>query len=338
MNAISIPFAGSELTYRLVSHRETKSWRKYWSNINTPKAHTPLIDECINKLGTDGMYHSLVFIDIDDSPVSCEQLKAVLPGAIVFPTPSNNAKAAFTLISEHPVNVKDITEALKFHVPDYINYDRAGLTRCYVTFEAANALAKGLTTVRSLYCDSTLPVSNIIKEYKYTSIDQIPTEMAFWVGGCSHRLKLVQLLVACWSLNKTTGFNLPVTKVAHHCGVTPKTSSKWLYDLQKLGFLKCIDRSYLIGHKARTYVALGCLAKAILKHRTNHVKKTLLKAKITEIPEGKFFHYCKKLLWQFRNHQEWMEFVTPFCNRKNRLKDAERYGKWHFNKAARDNR
>ena len=334
MNAISIPFAGSELTYRLVSHRENKSWRKYWSNINTPKARTPLVDECINKLGTDGMYHSLVFIDIDDNPVSCEQLKAVLPNAIVFPTPSYNAKAAFTLISEHPVNVKDITEALKFHIPDYISYDLAGLTRCYVTFEAANALAKGLATSRPLYCESILPIANITRQFKYTSADPIPPEMSFWVGGCSHRLRLVQLLMACWSLNKNTGFNLPVSKLAAHCGVTPKTSSKWLYDLQKLGFLRCIDRSYVMGLKARTYTAQGALAKAILRHRTALSKKAQLKAKITEIPEGKFFHYCKKLLWQFANHKEWMEFVTPFCNKRSRLKDAERYGRWHFRKAA----
>lgn len=69
--------------------------------------------------------------------------------------------------------------------------------------------------------------------------------------------RFIRVLLASKQLAYPEGFDMPLTKVATACRKKPAQIAIWRRELERAGFIKCIDERYERGIKAKTYIALG---------------------------------------------------------------------------------
>lgn len=132
----------------------------------------------------------------------------------------------------------------------------------------------------------------------------------------------IRILMAAWNL--TEKFDLPTTKLSEQLGCTPSQVSNMITDLRSMNLLSCVDSSYIIGKKAKTYKAVGILADFIATHKAA-VKSTYVRPTVCK--DGGFYQQCLSLLRSFgddaegfEEHVSSMVGITP-----NRMAEARRY-------------
>lgn len=87
-------------------------------------------------------------------------------------------------------------------------------------------------------------------------------KLVSWHKGDSKREKFIKVLLACHKL-LDQGFDLPITCLSTHVGVSPRAIANWRNELEKLGWLRCICRRGIKGSKAYTYVAEGLFRETL---------------------------------------------------------------------------
>ena len=186
-----------------------------------------------------------------------------------------------------------------------------------------------------LFCNNLVGDSKA--EHKFLISEDCPKkhlpELQFWAnkGKCGEdKSTLLKILLKMKGLILNQGFNLPVHKLAEEVGTTPMNISRWLKYLTEKGYLKCIDPSFQIGVKAKTYIAIGELREAI--QRLNKPSKTTkLKDLPSSIPDGQWESVLWKTHFQFQLDEnafkDWA-YALPGCAENRRLKKIERIADW----------
>jgi hypothetical protein len=77
--------------------------------------------------------------------------------------------------------------------------------------------------------------------------------------------RFLRIILESKQLAYPEGFDMPLTKISKTCGKKPSQVAIWIRELEKAGLIKCIDEEYVIGEKAKTYVALGKLQDFLLE-------------------------------------------------------------------------
>lgn len=119
-------------------------------------------------------------------------------------------------------------------------------------------------------------------------------ELQFWMKNNSERKKFLKILLKMKGLLWENGFNLSTHKLGDEIGVSAPSANKYIKYLEKVGYLECIDESFQIGVKAKTYIATGKLREAIEKLNTGSESRSVRKELPSHIPDGQW--ECK--LWE----------------------------------------
>lgn len=257
--------------------------------------------------------------------------------AFLFKSPSGKIKAIFKvkLPSGTFLPHKAKIEALKDILPEGLHdVDPMGTERVFITESAAVELGSKLEALPLIeisdeviqsYCFTTDRPDYKLIEYK----GEIPRNLRSFIGigrGSDTRESLIRILIGAWGLLES--FDLPIKLLANQLDVSPALVSRLLKELQARNLLVCVDQSYIVGKKAKTYVAKHSLKLAIEQHK-NSYKKT--KSLPTKVIPGHFYQQMMPALAHFQTQEDFMLWLQSIDGIDYaRLRKAERWARYEF--------
>jgi hypothetical protein len=144
---------------------------------------------------------------------------------------------------------------------------------------------------------------------------KIPEFLIPFIGKNKKKEKFIRILLECKML-MYDGFNLPLKKLAKECEVDPKTISSWIRHLKTLNLLECIDETYIIGKKAKTFKAKNELLTFLSSTKK---EKITIPSKIDDGKWYKTLFIVRTILKNETLYTEWFNSLPD-----NHLKDRKR--------------
>ena len=298
----------------------------------------------------------VLFADFDTLPgrySSWDELRETLrfdyelPGyGRILSTPSGKVKVMFIISDKGITPLNALKKILK---PEHHFFDHTpvSMTRCYVTNPKEFT---HLSKLKVLFSDSPLnfkvsgrEVNTLVSfskdtkiKYKFTQC--LPAFSSTFTHKKKDREEFLRVLIAMPPL-ATRGYDISTKYFGERLGVAWSTVADYLYDLQKLGFLKCTDRRYCPGRKARRYMATGELLKFLKQTYIKREAATLAVPETLKVSDGEWNSYVYWLRLQFGKDEEgFRDYVQriPGVKNKDRRKKIEAanksYKKYYENK------
>jgi hypothetical protein len=311
-------------------------WRTYTKIVSNSKAAMPLLGGFSSK--TD---MHMLFVDFDFLPkgfnswVELSEFCEEIPGVCVTTSYSNKTKLALIIKwvgKEKIPNIDLLPHIINDILPDRLRdtYDKRGITTHFMTESSAKDLRNYLvnpafyTISEDTYSNIVLESPNDVEIINFFT-NKLPLFQNDFVGnGCGwkDREKFMRVLGAMNNLMSKDGFGLSQRCLSAYVGVSQATVSIWIKKLVQLGLLKPVSNSYIVGMKAKHYVACGPLRDWIVENKNscNYVKV---------LPQ---FHpvdgeYYKFFLSLSRRCNSWSEFKLALSHvndidKKGRLRMA----------------
>jgi DNA-binding transcriptional ArsR family regulator len=226
---------------------------------------------------------SIVVADFDKKPENMpwsrflSLLEMDLPADQFFAakTPSGNLKLFF-LVS-HPNmtmtpnwSAEFVLSKISDKYHDYLDTSASAMSQCYVNKSVGDALMN-LFNFRNasdaMPCKPKLTLVRNFHRMRVSRSDFMPNKFKRFIRGDEKREKFMRILMEIHQL-ANTDYNLPCNLLATNCGASPAAVSKWLKELEELGFIRCSDKSYERFKKARTYVAMGKLLAFLRQNKS----------------------------------------------------------------------
>lgn len=259
-------------------------------------------------------------------------LKQNYTSGIVTTTPSGKAKVFFVIeiSNEIEMNLETAIATLEliFHLDNYdlINYIDKSISAMSIAFLTPE-MVQDLQKLKSLKIisvegysnhsnEETLKSEHIFKLYEGC----MPKYFEDFTSSDSREIFL-RKLIACYGLIKDKGFSLPIPKIAKECDVSAKTISLWIAELISIGCLNCINRKYIPGVRAKTYIAKNELKEFILYTTPKKERKK----PPSVIRDGEWNQKLFDIAWYYHDDEEgYFEHVKRISgwNKKDRQKQA----------------
>lgn len=235
----------------------------------------------------------MVFVDFDFLPKQfntwseLSEYCAEIPGVCVTTSYSNKTKLAILIKwvgKEKIPNIDLLPYVINDILPEPLRdtYDKRGMTTHFMSESSAKDLKNFLVN----------PAFYTIREHTYSNIvlDSVNNNEIInfytnkgvlfqndFVGkssGHKDRENFLRVLGAMHGLLSKDGFGLSQRGLSSYLGVSQATVSIWIQKLVDMGLLKPVSNSYIVGLKAKHYVALGNLREWIVKNKNscNYVK------------------------------------------------------------------
>ena len=267
-----------QLRYKMP--RDTGNYKHWWRD-QKPKQFT-----ASNKMGLPlfrCLYKdfSILHIDFDKMPqgMSKEEFAAIVFTAFakfgVKMAESASGKVKAFILVEHigyEFTSADARRVLMEITPEelkpFVDVCDTALRQCYFTqscYDAVMSLTDPIVVEKREDDEQPVVENNVVRlkdrrPYKINQVLKIPKCLhKFIKKGDPRRELFIRFLFATPSLLKDTGFNISMNKCATICGVNVNTINLWIKELIALGWLECIDGSFAMFKKAKTYRATGVL-------------------------------------------------------------------------------
>ena len=311
-------------------------WRTYTKIVSNAKSAMPLLGGFSSK--TD---MHLVFVDFDFLPKGFKDWQELteycseIPGICVTTSFSNKTKLALIIKwvgKEKIPNIDLLSYVINDILPEPLHdaYDKRGMTTHFMTESSANDLRNFLVNPAFYTIHEDTYSSIVLNSPNHTDIINFYTnqDVLFqndFVGkssGWKEREKFLRILGAMHRLISKDGFGLSQRCISAYLGVSQAVVSCWIKKLVELGLLKLVSNSYIIGIKAKHYVALGVLRDWIIKNRNSvNYLRVLPQFHPTDGEYYKFF------LSLSRRCRSWSEFKLALSHvndidKKGRLRMA----------------
>ena len=293
----------------------------------------------------DGYY--VVACDLDKLPYERAYVMDILenncPAALVTQSVSGNPRAFFAVKSQD-LDIHTAFDFLKEVVPEKLHpyMDKAGVSRLFVNERLYTELAAWLPTapVTELMIAESRVLFHAGKGRRFsyhTNTMQKPEAIEEWIAEQDSGLRqgLIEILGAAWSLD--TSFDLPTTLLAAQLETSPRKVGTLLASLQQHGWLRCIDKHYIPGKKAKSYRADSALWSYMMAHRLAAGATAPRAKKVhTAVIPGGFYLQALQTLWQFDTTEDFLAHVSKWDGiTEIRLREANKYAKSHFRKRER---
>ena len=267
---------------------QSKWWRTYTTIVSNKKHTMPLLGGFSSK--TD---MHMLFIDFDflpkgfDTWLELSEFCAEIPGVCVTTSYSNKTKLALIIKwvgKEKIPNIDLLPHIVNDILPEQLRdtYDKRGMTTHFMSESSAKDLKKFLVNP-AFYTISECIYSNIVLESVnnneiinfYTNSEPLfENTFVSNTAGWKDREKFMRVLGAMHGLLNKDGFGLSQRCLSSYLGVSQASISIWIQKLVDLGLLKPVSNSYIVGLKAKHYVATGLLREWVVKNKNscNYVK------------------------------------------------------------------
>jgi hypothetical protein len=259
-------------------------WRTYTKLVSKVKVGAPLLGGFSSKTNMH-----MVFVDFDFLPKgfnSWDELSEYcaenIPSVCVTKSFSNKTKLALIIKwmgKELIPNIDLLPHIINDILPECLRdtYDKRGMTTHYLNDVSANDLKNYLVNP-AYYTVLEHTYSNIVLESDknseiinfYTNTDTLfSNDFVSNTAGWKDREKFLRVLGAMHNLLNKDGFGLSQRCLSSYLGVSQATVSMWIKRLIDLRLIKPVSNSYIVGIKAKHYIALGPLREWIVKNKNS---------------------------------------------------------------------
>lgn len=209
----------------------------------------------------------------------------------------------------------------------------------------ANTLSEQCSITPSSNSQTHSTMDSIVQQGQHTTnyhnyitnkediIPELAKALEDW-NTTDNRTLYLKKMTAMWRLLDKKGFGISMKDMATDCGVSMESISRYIRYFIKTGLLKCINRGYVVGKFARTYIATGILRKAIRCHkqtfgRLKKFRRVFEGALPKSIPDTKWETTLYAVHYAFDTAKDYLSYVSklPGYFKKDRKKKAERIAK-----------
>jgi len=187
------------------------------------------------------------------------------------------------------------------------------------------------TTVEEIFATA----NNKKKQLEYCLISfkgSIPKNLKPFIGVGSdskNREAFIRILIGAWNLLEK--FDLPCKLIAAQIGVSPATVSRYLREMQARNLLTCVDSSYIIKIKAKSYKATWMLATAIAEAKAAYDRKPNKTNLPTRVIPGSFFLQMMSSLCFFSKIEDFQAWLNTLDGMDAfRFRKAMRWARYEF--------
>ena len=263
-----------------------------------------------------------------------EVMKIKYPNAYVFRSVSNKVKMFFIVeFTTSYINTEmsryALSKLLKGRLFDSIDTSFAAMSICFLNHIIVTGLTFWLANNPTVNRVNMAPFFRKCSDHHF-NIHKGKLSKIFnkFIGKSKAKEMFIRILMRQRRMAMRSGFDIPTTKFALELGVDQKTVHRWREELVELGFIKCIDETYQIKKKAKTYKAINLLRKIVIEIFTTK-KQSKYDKKFIDLPESINNGVWHEVIWFYSKYfinrqQDFINWVSslPDSDKKSRLKKA----------------